>query len=144
MDDWLIWLIAAGILLALEMFTLTFYLLWFSIGALVAMLVSLIAPDTLLLQVVLGCVTALVLTIFTKPLSRKFRTVRGYQDEGTELIGKMGIVIEPIEPGQYGIIKVGGDTWSATSTVFLGKDERVRIINRSSTRVEVQKWEEII
>ncbi|WP_223068018.1 NfeD family protein [Paenibacillus caui] len=144
MHAWIIWLIVAGILLVLEMFTLTFYLLWFSIGAGAALLVSLIAPGNILLQVLTGCIVALLLTVFTKPLSRKMRAARGYRDAGTELIGRQGIVIEPIEPGQYGIVKLGGDTWSATSSVYLGKDERVRVINRSSTRIEVEKWEEII
>lgn len=144
MHAWLIWLIAAGVLLILEMFTLTFYLLWISIGAFIALLVSLIAPDAILLQVLFGCAAALVLTVFTRPLSRRLRSVKGFRDTGTELIGRMGIVVEPIEPGQYGIVKLGGDMWSATSTVSLAKDEKVRVISRSSTRVEVQKWEEII
>ncbi|WP_138495102.1 NfeD family protein [Paenibacillus pinistramenti] len=143
MHAWVIWLIAAGVLLVLEMFTLTFYLLWICIGAVTALLVSLAAPDLVLLQVIAGSIVALVLTVFTKPLSRRLRSSRGYEDPGTELIGRQGIVIEPIEPGHYGIVKIGGDTWSATAPVFLGKEERVRVMKMSSTRVEVVKWEEI-
>lgn len=142
MHAWVIWLIAAGILLVLEMMTLTFYLLWFSIGAVVAALVAVIAPDAYLLQVIVGCVVSLILTVFTKPLSRRFRAARGFEDAGIELIGRKGIVTEPIEPGQYGIVKIGGDTWSATSSEYQAKDEWVRVIKRSSTRIEVEKWEE--
>lgn len=142
MQAWVIWLIIAGILLVSEMMTLTFYLLWFSIGSAVAAVIALIAPDAFLLQVVAGCLVALILTAFTKPLSRRFRAARGYEDPGIDLIGRKGLVLEPIEPGQYGIVKIDGDTWSATSSHYLGKDEWVRVIKRSSTRIEVVKWEE--
>ncbi|GIO38004.1 hypothetical protein J41TS12_28650 [Paenibacillus antibioticophila] len=142
MDAWIVWLIAAGIILVLEMFTLTFYMLWFCIGALVAALVAWIAPDAYLLQVVAGSIVTLVLTIFTKPISKKVRNSKGFQDTGTELVGRQGVVVDPIEPGQYGIVKVGSDTWSAVSAQLLAKDERVRVISRSSTIIEVERWEE--
>ncbi len=140
---WAIWLIVAGILLVLEMMTMTFYLLWLCIGSLVAAAVALVAPEAYFWQVVAGCLVALVLTVFTKPLSRKFRAAKGFKDIGTELVGKQGIVVEPIEPGQYGIVKVGGDSWSATATVPIGRDEKVRVLERSSTIIEVERWEEI-
>lgn len=107
MEMWAIWLIVAGILLVLEMMTMTFYLLWLCIGSLVAVVVALVAPEAYFWQVALGCLVAVVLTVFTKPLSRKFRTAKGFKDIGTELVGKQGVVVESIEPGQYGIVKVG-------------------------------------
>ncbi|RCX18139.1 membrane protein implicated in regulation of membrane protease activity [Fontibacillus phaseoli] len=142
MDAWVLWLIAAGIILVLEMFTLTFYMLWFCIGTLVAALVAWIAPDAYLIQVVAGSVVALILTVFTKPISRKFRVAKGFEDTGTELVGRQGVVVEAIEEGQYGIVKIGGDTWSATAAQTLAKDERVRVLKRSSTIIEVERWEE--
>ncbi len=140
---WAIWLIVAGILFVLEMMTMTFYLLWLCIGSLVAAVVALVAPEAYFWQVAAGCLVALVLTVFTKPLSRKFRAAKGFKDIGTELVGKQGIVVEPIEPGQYGIVKVGGDSWSATATVPIGRDEKVRVLERGSTIIEVERWEEI-
>ncbi|WMT41460.1 NfeD family protein [Paenibacillus sp. D2_2] len=143
MDAWVLWLIAAGVLLVFEMMTLTFYLLWLCLGAVVAAVVAWIAPDAYILQVIAGCVVAIVLTIFTKPLSRKFRnSSKGYEDAGTELVGKQGVVVEPIDEGQFGIVKVGGDTWSATSVRSLKKDELVRVLKRSSTIIEVERWED--
>jgi len=139
---WLFWLIAAGVLFVVEMMTLTFYLLWLSLGALAAGLVSLILPDAILLQVVFGSLVALGLTLFSKPLVAKFRSSRGFKDTGTDIIGRQGLVLEPIEQGRYGQVKVGGDTWSATALYALGKGETVRVIGRSSTIIEVERWEE--
>lgn len=143
MDAWAIWLIIAGILLICEMLSLTFYLLWLSIGALVGAAVAFVAPEAYFWQVVAGCLVALVLTVFTKPLVRKFRRSKGFSDIGTELIGKQGVVVEPIEEGQKGIVKVGGDTWTATAAVPIGRDELVRVLKRSSTIIEVERWEDI-
>lgn len=136
---WMIWLIAAGLLLVVEMVTLTFYLLWLCIGAVVGGLVSLFAPGAILLQVVLGSIVAIMLTLFSKPLVAKFRSSKGFRDTGTDLVGREGIVVAPIEPGRYGQVKVGGDTWSASSAQVLGKDEVVRVIGRSSTIIEVER-----
>jgi membrane protein implicated in regulation of membrane protease activity len=136
---WVVWLIAAGLLLVVEMMTLTFYLLWLCIGAVVAGLVSLIAPDAILFQVVLGSLVAIGLTVFSKPLVARFRSSRGFKDTGTDIVGRQGIVVEAIEPGRYGQVKVGGDTWSATSVQVLAKDETVRVIRRSSTIIEVER-----
>ncbi len=137
---WVFWLIAAGVLFVVEMMTLTFYLLWLSIGALAACLVSLLLPDAILLQVVAGSLVALGLTVFSKPLVARFRSSRGYRDTGTDIVGRQGLVVEPIEPGRYGQVKVGGDTWSATSIESLGKDEVVKVVGRSSTIIEVVRW----
>lgn len=143
MDAWVIWLILAAVLLLFEMFTLTFYLLWLCIGAAVAGVVALVAPDAIALQVITGCVVAMGLTIFTKPLSKRIRNGKGFEDTGVELIGKQGIVVESIEPGKYGIVKVGGDTWSATSLQSLRANEKVRVLERNSTILEVGRWEEL-
>lgn len=137
---WVFWLIAAGVLFVVEMMTLTFYLLWLSIGALVAGLISLALPEALLLQVVAGSLIALLLTLFSKPLVARFRNSRGFRDTGTDIVGRQGIVVEPIEQGRYGQVKVGGDTWSATSAQTLVKDEIVIVIRRGTTIIEVERW----
>ncbi|MBP1906092.1 membrane protein implicated in regulation of membrane protease activity [Paenibacillus turicensis] len=144
MDTWVIWLIVVAVLLLVEMMTLTFYLLWISIGSLVGLFISLLLPEAYLLQIGVAAIISLILTMFTKPLSQRLRTSQGFKDEGTELIGKQGVTIEAIPQGGYGIVKVGGDTWSATSTQAIGKDQFVRVVHRSSTIIEVQRWEEII
>lgn len=140
---WVFWLIAAGALFVVEMMTLTFYLLWLSVGALAAGLVSLIAPEAIVSQVIIGSLVALGLTIFSKPLASKFRNSRGFRDTGTEIVGRQGLVIEPIELGGYGQVKVGGDTWSASSNQSLSKGEVVRVIRRGTTIIEVERWGDI-
>lgn len=143
MDAWIFWLIAAGVLFVIEMMALTFYLLWLSIGALAAGLISLLFPEAFLLQVVVGSLVALILTFFSKPLVARFRNSRGFKDTGTEIVGRKGIVVEPIEQGRYGQVKVGGDTWSATSGQALGNGEVVIVVRRGNTMIEVERWGDV-
>ncbi|WP_256760691.1 NfeD family protein [Cohnella sp. WQ 127256] len=140
MEWWAIWLIVAGVLLIAEMLTLTFYLLWLGVGAAIAAVVALIFPEWVTVQALSGGVSALVLTVFTKPLMRRFRESRGYRDAINELVGKQGAVVVAISPGCPGIVKVGNESWSATSLETLHKDDCVRVISRGTTVLEVQKW----
>lgn len=140
MEWWAIWLIVAGVLLIAEMLTLTFYLLWLGVGAAIAAVVALIIPEWVTVQALSGGVSALVLTVFTKPLMRRFRESRGYRDAINELVGKQGAVVVAISPGSPGIVKVGNESWSATSLETLHKDDCVRVISRGTTVLEVQKW----
>ncbi|WP_054942779.1 NfeD family protein [Paenibacillus ihuae] len=140
MDVWALWLIIAGVLFVVEMFTFTFYLLWLSIGALAGGVAAILFPEAIFLQVVVGSFVALGLTVFTKPLAARLRSSRGFKDTGTEIVGRQGLVVEPIVPGRYGQVKVGGDTWSATSTEALGKDQKVIVVKRGTTIIEVERW----
>jgi len=141
MDVWVVWLIIAGILLIAEMMSFTFYMLWLAIGALAGLVVALVVPESsLLFQVIIAAAVAVLLTIFTKPLTHKLRKSRGFQDAVDQLIGKKGIVTEPIELGQIGIVKVDSEYWSATAGATLKRDAEVRVLRRSSTILEVEPW----
>ena len=72
MAGWVIWFIIAGILFIAEMLSITFYMLWLGIGAVVGGLIALFAPDALFLQVVAGGIVSLTLTFFTKRISKTF------------------------------------------------------------------------
>lgn len=141
MELWAIWLIIGIILFVIEMLTLTFYLLWIGIGAIAAGLIALVVPDLFFVQVVVGCLVALVLTFFTKPLTRFMRKSKGFTDVIDDLVGKQGVVIEDIEIGKNGIVKLGNETWSATSYQPIQKGDVVIVTQRGTTVLEVQKWE---
>ena len=72
MAAWVIWFIIAGILFIAEMLSITFYMLWLGIGAVVGGLIALFVPDALLLQVIVGGIVSLTLTFFTKRISKTF------------------------------------------------------------------------
>lgn len=139
MSTWLMWLIAGIILIIAEMTTFTFYLLWLGVGAFAAAF-STRFTDNVLAQIVVGCIVALVLTILTRPLTRKVRhSSVGFYDPYQSIVGKTGIVQEPISPDKMGHVRVGSDVWSANSSDFIDAGETVVVMERSSTILEVQK-----
>ncbi|WP_138754680.1 NfeD family protein [Paenibacillus sinopodophylli] len=140
MELWAIWLVLAGILLVVEMLTLTFYLLWLGVGAIVAAILDWIWPGSLVLQLLVASIIVLVLMVFTKPITRRFQLAAGFTDAVDELVGKHGIVLEEIGADSPGIVKVGNETWSALSTEKLTKGEAVVVISRGSAMLRVQKW----
>ncbi|SDD72270.1 Membrane protein implicated in regulation of membrane protease activity [Paenibacillus sp. UNCCL117] len=139
MELWAIWLIIAGVLLIAEMMTLTFYLLWIAVGAAVAAAMAWLWPGLVIWQVFAGCIVVLVLTIFTKPITRRFRSSGSYRDAVDELVGKTGVVLEPIEPGAQGLVRVGSEMWSARAEERIAEGETVTVQARSSTHLFVQK-----
>ncbi|MEF3306001.1 NfeD family protein [Paenibacillus sp. GYB003] len=142
MEIWAIWLIVAGVLLVIEMLTLTFYLLWIAIGAVVAAAVALFVSESFVWQALIGCVVVLVLTAFTKPITRYFRSSKGYKDTVDELEGKQGVVVEAIREDKPGIVKVGSETWSAVSVLNepLEPGDPIVVIERGSAVLKVNKW----
>ncbi|MEV5027487.1 NfeD family protein [Paenibacillus sp. LPE1-1-1.1] len=140
MELWTVWLILAGILLVVEMLTLTFYLLWLGIGALVAAVIDWFWPGSFVTQLIAACLVVLVLTFFTGPITRRIHSSRGYKDVVDDLVGKQGIVLEETGAGAPGIVKVGNETWSAVSNTPLAKGDLVQVVSRGSAVLQVEKW----
>ncbi|PFJ13395.1 hypothetical protein COD67_22095 [Bacillus cereus] len=139
MASWVIWFIIAGILFIAEMLSITFYMLWLGIGAVVGGLISLFAPDALFLQVVAGSIVSLTLTFFTKRISKNFREAKGFTDTVDMLVGKKGIVVQAIINEANGIVKVDGDTWTAIADTPIEAGEKIVVIKRHSTILQVKK-----
>lgn len=142
MAAWVIWFIIAGILFIAEMLSITFYMLWLGIGAVVGGLIALFAPEALLLQVIVGAIVSLTLTFFTKRISKNFREAKGFTDTVDMLVGKKGTVMQAITNEVNGIVKVDGDTWTATADDPIDAGEKVIVIKRHSTILQVKKESE--
>jgi membrane protein implicated in regulation of membrane protease activity len=143
MASWAIWLVIGILLLIAEMATLTFYLLWLAIGSLAAALVALLMPDAIVSQVFVGIVVALLLTFYTKQITRRMRSSRGFSDVIYQLVGLEGLVIEDIPQEGLGIVKVGNETWSAQSEVPLSKGTPIIVVQSYNTILQVQKREDV-
>jgi membrane protein implicated in regulation of membrane protease activity len=140
---WAIWLVVGIILIVAEMATLTFYLLWLGLASFAAGIVAMIAPDAIVLQVFAGIVIAAVLTVYTKPLTRRLRSSKGYTDVIYQLVGQEGVVIENIPSNGLGVVRVGNETWSANAEEPLDIGTRIIVVQSHNTTLQVQKWKEL-
>ena len=130
---WQIWLIAAGVFLILEIFTLGFLVFWLSIGCILAMLVSFIT-DSIIIQTTVFVLSSVILIFATKPLVKKFTEKDNAKTNVYSLSGKKAIVIQDINWTEgTGQIKFEGQVWSAKT------EEQVNI--EKGTEVEIIKIE---
>ncbi len=143
MEVWAIWVVIGVVLIIAELATLSFYLLWLAIGALAGAFVALIAPDVIVAQIFVSIVVALVLTMFTKPLTTRMRKSKGFTDVIYQLVGQEGIVVGEIPLEGLGIVKVGNETWSAQSEVPLIKGTPIIVVQSYNTILQVQKREDV-
>ena len=110
-DHW-VWVALVIIFALIEVFTLGLTTVWFAIGALVMVFLSLL-PIKLPVQILIFLVISAVLLIFTRPLAiKKFRI--GKEKTNVEsLAGKHALVMKKISEFEKGEAKVNGQIWSA-------------------------------
>lgn len=110
---WQIWLIAAGVFLILEIFTVGFLIFWLGIGCLLAMLVSFVT-DSIIVQTAVFVISSGLLIFATKPLVKKLAQKDNAKTNVYSLVGKKAIVTEDIDWATgSGQIKIEGQVWSA-------------------------------
>ncbi len=137
---WIGWLIIAGICFVIEIYTIGFFVFWFGVGALFALLVSLFT-DSLFIQAIVFIVSSSLLLLLTKPIMKKIgKDTKTTPTNVYGIIGKEGFVIEDIENVNCsGKIKVNGEVWSATSSDNIKKDTKVKVINVKGVKAEVEQ-----
>ena len=138
---WLLWLTLAFILMIVEVSSGDFVFTCFAIGALGSSLTSLFA-DSIWLQVLVFAVCSTLSLIFIRPPLTRW--LHGKQKErisnADALIGRVGKLVESIEPNESGYVQIDGDQWKAVTTggKAIAKGERVRIVERESLIVTVE------
>lgn len=107
-----IWVLAGIILMIAEMLTGTFVLIFIALGAFIAALLALLAPDMLAMQILVGAIVSLVGAFaLRKPLQRKMLKSANLQSD----LGKEILVDQSIAPHQQTRISYQGTTWQATN-----------------------------
>ena len=111
----IIWLIVLVVCLVVEISTLGLTSIWFAGGALLALLIAMIAGP-LWLQVLVFLVTSIVLLIFTRPIAAKYFNKNREKTNVNSKIGKQAIVTVAIDnlKGEGQIVTEGME-WTARS-----------------------------
>ena len=127
---WIAVLVAAVVVEAL---TNDFVAIWFFPAAVIAMVLSLfdVAPWV---QLIVFLLVGLALVVATRPLCRKFLTVKEEKTNVDALVGKVCIVTEEIcNIEERGEVKLSGLCWSARAA-----DGRVIAVGEQVTVKEIQ------
>ena len=138
------WLIAAIVLVIVEIMTSGFGVICFAIGALFAALVSGLVEDSLSWQIVVFAVVSLLTFIFLRPVVIRFldKKSKDVKTNAEAIIGRIGVVSERIDAEQHtGRVAIDGDDWKAVSEdgSVIEKGASVEIVKLDSIIVTVRK-----
>src|ERR687894_665557 len=114
MDDWVWWMIAAGVLAIGEIATLGFFLGPIAIAAVTAAIVALAGAGLALQWIVFIAVSLLSLLVLRPIARRHLRTPAQLRTGTAALVGAPAVVLERVDQ-DGGQVKIGGEVWSARS-----------------------------
>mgnify|MGYP001140888662 FL=1 len=119
-----IWLILCGAFLLIEIFNISFLLIWPGIGSFFAFIASVLGAP-IEIQLAVFAISTTIMIIFMKPLTKKlFKNKDNTKMNNDAMIGKKGVVIKEINSTEdVGQVKVAGELWSAITL----NDEKIKI-----------------
>ena len=137
------WLIIAVILFVGEAICPVFFMFWFAIGALLALITSLITSN-LIAQLVVFFVSTVIFIIFIKPLTNGlFKNNTKDELNMNGIVGKRAVVVEDIDNFKNtGKVKLNGEVWKAVSeneSEIIPSDTQVNVIRVDGVKLIVEK-----
>ncbi|MBR7122006.1 MAG: NfeD family protein [Oscillospiraceae bacterium] len=112
----IIWLFLMVLFIMMEASTVAVISLWFAVGALAAMIASLLGGE-LWLQLLLFFAVSCVLLCALRPVLKRFFTPKLTKTNADAIVGTTGVVIGQINNVlAHGQVKLGAMQWSARST----------------------------
>ena len=134
--DILIWVFLAVIFAILELITTAFFLVWFSVGSVVAAILNYLGFDVYV-QFVAFVIVSLVLLLSTRKFADRITPEPSKKTTADRLIGKHGKIIRKLEDNNY-IVRVSGEEWSASGE-DMDVNDKVEIVGIDSIRLIIKK-----
>jgi len=119
-----VWLVAIGVLVLIELLTYGLYFAALAVAAIVPLILSLFGvPVWIQALGFLGAATLAL--VYVKPLIRRWQGEKPERMTNVlSLVGKEGIVLEEVTD-RSGLIKVWGEEWTARSEAPIAKSKKV-------------------
>jgi membrane protein implicated in regulation of membrane protease activity len=142
--DYYYWLIAAIVLVIVEILTAGFGSICFALGAALAALAAGLGVNSIVWQIAIFVVVSLLTFIFLRPVVMRFldKKSKDVKTNADAIIGRKGVVSERIDASQHtGRVAIDGDDWKAVSEdgAVIEKGDDVEIIKRDSIIVTVRR-----
>jgi membrane protein implicated in regulation of membrane protease activity len=112
MDEWVLWMVAAGLLAVGEMLSVSFFLGPIAVAAVVAAIVALAGGGVALQWIVFTAMAAGSLLVL-RPIARRHLHMPAQLRTGTAaLVGASAVVIDRVDR-DGGTVRLAGEVWSA-------------------------------
>ena len=138
----ILWLIVLAVTLVIEAMTMGLTTIWFSGGALAAMIVELL-NGSVSMQVIVFLIISLVLLFYTRPIAMKHFNKKRERTNLDSVIGKTAVVTMPIHNlKETGQVLLDGKEWTARSndsSKEFDKDSLVKVVSISGVKLMVEE-----
>ncbi len=135
----LIWVAVIIFAAVVEAGTMDLSSIWFSAGALFALIVALIFPEELWLQVVVFLVVSVLLLVILRPVFKEHMKKNEIKTNADSLIGKIAVCTKEIKDGNRGEVKIEGKIWTAISNEDIELNEKVTVLAIKGVKLVVRK-----
>jgi membrane protein implicated in regulation of membrane protease activity len=132
--DIIFWAVLAAVAFAGELLSVSFFLLFFALGALVSLVMALLGFGPVAQAIGFVAASVLSMAVLRPALMHRisFRGSERYVGRGS-IAGKSGVVTEAIEPGGSGTVRIGsGEFWTARAVYpeeGIESGTRVRVLD---------------
>lgn len=136
---WAAWAVVALVCLLVELFTGSFYIMCFAVGAVAAAIVS--PFSGVYFQLVVFIAVSLASIFLVRPLvMRWMHHEKDFIPSNADaIIGRVATVSQDIPANGFGRVALDGDDWKATAKESLDKGDKVTIVARESIILTVEK-----
>ena len=119
---WIVWLALFVITLLIEASGPAIVSIWFSVGALIALIVSFIPGVQWWIEVIVFAVVSVATLIALRPMIKRFTGRNSIKTNVDSFVGKKGYVIEDITLLKPGAVKIGDVSWTA---IPVNEDDKI-------------------
>ena len=136
----IVWFVIIIVAALIEMNTMDLTSIWFSVGALVAFILSLTKID-IVYQIVAFVIVSVGFIVFLRPVVKNYFKTNSISTNADRLIGKVATCTKPIGVGERGEVKIDGKYWLAvtSSDEEIEIDEKVEVLAIEGVKLIVDK-----
>jgi membrane protein implicated in regulation of membrane protease activity len=136
----IIWFVIIIVAALIEMNTMDLTSIWFSVGALIAFVLSL-TKVSVPVQVIAFLVVSVILVIAVRPVAKNYFKSNTISTNADRLIGKVATCTKPIGIGERGEVKIDGKYWLAVTSgdQDIEIDEKVEVLAIEGVKLIVDK-----
>lgn len=128
--DSIFWLVALAVFIIVEGLTTALVSVWFAVGAIAALLLSLTPIGFNIQLLVFAVVSGVALAIMVPRLAQRRTAHKPQVTNGSPLtIGKQGVVLRDVEPGTLGRVRVDGLDWQARCDTLLPQGSKCQVVD---------------
>lgn len=134
----IVWFAIFVLAAIIEASTMDLSSIWFSVGALAALLSSLFGANEVV-QAVIFLVVSTALLLGLRPVFKKYIKRNDAKTNVDRLIGKTAVCLKDIPLGERGEVRIDGKIWTAIANEAIAKDEKVVVLGIEGVKLVVRK-----